>query len=402
MKIDLRALVAMLVGLAIAPTATPVLAQAPGQVPAGYAYYNEDPAAAEQASVEPMAVSGYGCETGACGGACGGACDGGCGMGGGLGPAGLGAGGLAGRSGQAFFGADWLHVRADVSDSTAFVERDITNLNAPTDTFHQTDFDYNSSYRFFGGYRFTDCCGEVLLTYTRFRSEALMTSPDATATRQFNAPFEVNAITPGSRLTIDVDIDADVYDVDFGRTLPLGSPLGDCCPNWCPAWDIQWFFGGRYADIDWTRDSVTTDPNAITSANISSRSRMSFDGAGPRFGINGRRYFGSNGNFSVFAKGAISVLLGDVDYVTTAVSATPGVVPTQLASFTRLIPVTEIEVGGSVHLSENLTISGGYLFSAWHDLGFGDQYFATLTPVFYDDANILGFDAAFLRAEVAY
>jgi hypothetical protein len=91
-----------------------------------------------------------------------------------------------------------------------------------------------------------------------------------------------------------------------------------------------------------------------------------------------------------------------VDYTITGLTSTPGVTPTQRASFTRLIPVTEIELGASVHLSDRFTVSGGYLVSAWHDLGFGDQYFAVLTPVFYDDANILGFDGFFVRAEVTY
>jgi hypothetical protein len=400
MKVNLRALAAMLVGLVAALGATQAQAQAPGQIPAGYAYYNfeqetADPAADPMASpaADPiLAPSACGCEGGVCDGACGMVYNGGAG---GYGVSGWGGGALQ-RPGQAFFGADWLNIRADVSDSTAFVERDAGNA---IDTFHQTDFDYNSSFRLFGGYRFSDCCGEILLTYTRFRSEALMTSPDATATRQFNAAFEVNAITPGSRVTVDADVDADIYDVDFGRTLPLGSALGECCPNWCPAWDIKWFFGARYADVEWIRTSTSTDPAA---QNITSRTRMDFSGGGPRFGVDGRRYIGRNGNFSVYARGAISILLGDVDYLTTGITATPGVVPTQRADFERLIPVTEIEVGGSVHLTDNFTITGGYLFSAWHDLGFGDQYFATLTPVIYDDANILGFDGLFARAEVAF
>lgn len=396
MKVYLRASIAVFAGLLMSVPATRLAAQAPGQMPAGYAYYNAEDEMAE------MTESIVGGDAGSVPCACGDPdCVGGCGsMLGGTSLSGRWGGGpLANRRGDWFFGMDYLNIRADVSDATAFVERDVTSATNPTDTFHQANFDYNSSYRLFGGYRFTDCCGELLLTYSRFRSEATTVSGDSTASRQFNAPFEVNAITPGNRVSVDFDVDADVLDLDFSRTLPLGSALGDCGCDWCPAWDIKWFFGVRYADVEWLRDATTTDPNAST---LFSRSRMDFEGIGPRFGVDGRRYVGRNGNFSLFARGAINVLLGDVDYVTTGITSTPGITVAQRASFTRVIPVTEIELGASVHVSDRITISGGYLLSAWHDLGFGDQYFATLTPIFYDDANILGFDGYFLRAEAAY
>jgi hypothetical protein len=425
MKVNLRALAAIVAGVALAAPDGQVAAQAPGQIPAGYAYYNYAQPGQDMYSYDPhmseppagpmaTASSPCGCGSGtctdgcsdiwkgSCDGSCGGSCGGGCGGRCGL-LKGLLSSRMGNRQGQWFAGADFLYLRADVSESTAWLDRDVTNINTPVDTFQQADFDYEASYRFFGGYRLSDCCGEILVSYSRYTSESEMVSPAATTSRQFFGAFEVNAIEPGSQLISDIDIDADIYDADFARTLPLGSPLGECnsC-NWCPAWDIKWFFGARYADVEWTRDVATTDTIAANSVNISSRTRMDFNGAGPRFGIDGRRYIGRNGNFSVYAKGAISLLMGDVDYVTTAVSATPGVVPTQRANFTRIIPVTDIEAGGSIHLNNNITVTAGYLFSAWHDLGMGDQYFTALTPVVYDDANILGFDGAFARAEISY
>jgi hypothetical protein len=43
------------------------------------------------------------------------------------------------------------------------------------------------------------------------------------------------------------------------------------------------------------------------------------------------------------------------------------------------------------------------LFSAWHDLGFRDEFnFPTLMETRYDDGNILGFDGFFARLEVAF
>ena len=48
--------------------------------------------------------------------------------------------------------------------------------------------------------------------------------------------------------------------------------------------------------------------------------------------------------------------------------------------------------------------SAGYLFSAWHDLGFRDQFdLQTLVESnTTDTANILGFDGFFVRLEVGY
>ena len=69
----------------------------------------------------------------------------------------------------------------------------------------------------------------------------------------------------------------------------------------------------------------------------------------------------------------------------------------------RIIPVTEIELGGSAHLGSRATVSAGYFWAAWHDLGMRDEYgFTQFQLSHYDDANILGFDGFFARAEVTF
>jgi hypothetical protein len=76
---------------------------------------------------------------------------------------------------------------------------------------------------------------------------------------------------------------------------------------------------------------------------------------------------------------------------------------TQTFDTRQIIPVTEIETGLTGHVTCNTSITMGYLFSAWHDLGFRDEFtFPTLMETSYDDANILGFDGFFARLEVAY
>ena len=78
-------------------------------------------------------------------------------------------------------------------------------------------------------------------------------------------------------------------------------------------------------------------------------------------------------------------------------------------SSTQLIPVLDIEAGATVYVCDCFSISGGYLFSAWHDLGMRDTFDILESngvsgggvPTF-DDANILGFDGFFVRSELTF
>jgi hypothetical protein len=135
---------------------------------------------------------------------------------------------------------------------------------------------------------------------------------------------------------------------------------------------------------------------------------MDFQGGGPRFGLEGRRYFGPGLCGSLYLKGDISLLLGDVNLrerriVADQISTTPDTVHTQTATFRNIMPVTEIETGLSVQVLDRVTLTSGYLWSAWHDLGFRDQFaFGTFLETNYDDANILGFDGFFTRVEARF
>ena len=134
---------------------------------------------------------------------------------------------------------------------------------------------------------------------------------------------------------------------------------------------------------------------------------MEFQGAGPRFGLEGRRYFGKKYRASLFLKSDVSLLLGNVNIANTRNVA--GLVNTTILDTTQIIPVLDIVAGGTVSVSDRISVSGGYLFSAWHDLGMRDTFdilddpgFQQPTDLTFDDANILGFDGYFVRAEVSF
>jgi hypothetical protein len=116
----------------------------------------------------------------------------------------------------------------------------------------------------------------------------------------------------------------------------------------------------------------------------------------------------------LYLKGDLSLLLGDVDVTTTRITddfSTPSnadTLLTQTISNRQIIPVTEIEAGLTGHITCNTSVTAGYLLSAWHDLGFRDEFVGltnanvSFLETGYDDANILGFDGFFARVEVAY
>jgi hypothetical protein len=342
------------------------------------------------------------CDQNCCGQNCcpqtSGCCDGGC-------------CGLAG--GRFYFTADYLNVRASFSEATAKVVED---LNAGTDTFVPLNFGFESSYRFGGGYRL-NCCGEeIRFLYTRMTSSA-----EDTAQNGDLVPIEASP-PPGGQTNIHASVDSNTYDIEWAKTIPLGGCCNSCgsccddcqsgcgsacCGHCCPAWDITWSGGFRWGDVDWSRRFAANDANAFTVTDA--RSDMNFHGGGLRTGLEGRRYFGKDGWLSLYAKGDLSLLFGRINLVThrdtfdPSTPGTPTTTNTQTFTNQQIIPVTELEAGVTGQVSCHLSLTGGYLMSAWHDLGFRDQdQLNTLLPISYDDANILGFDGFFARAEFSY
>jgi hypothetical protein len=287
------------------------------------------------------------------------------------------------------------------------------NSDIVTQTFHQLDFEYESAYRVGGGYRLCCCGDEIRFMFTRLSNSA---SVDVSAPQQptdtvIIAPYLPAALSAPATLAVRASVDVKSYDLEFRKTIPLGGSCGsccsDCCQSSCPAWDIVWSGGVRGAQVDTERSyTVSGDPTNVEN-NGTTRSLLEFDGAGLRSGLEGRRYFGRDGWFSVFVKGDISILLGELD-LTTERRLTDGVAPDQRVieslQSQQIIPVTELEAGITANVTCRSAFSAGYMLSAWHDLGFRDEGIrANVQDVnFYDDANILGFDGFFARYEWHY
>ena len=337
---------------------------------------------------------------------CNSGCDSSCGL--------CGFGGLCGSSGGQFFAtADYLYVRSSFSEATAYVAQDLAE---GSDYFVPLEFDYNSSYRFGGGWR-SCCCGDQI----RFMFTRMTSSAGDTAFPGDVVPYEASP-PPGGQTNIRANVDAKYFDLECAKTIPLGGQCcgcgdaccdgcggcGDACGQCCPAWDLTWSGGVRWADVGWARRYAALDSSGfnVTDARVG----MNFQGGGLRTGLEGRRYFFTDGWLSIYGKGDISLLLGDVHLesirdVNDPSSSVPNPVARNTQTFVtrQIIPVTELEAGLTAQVSRRSAITAGYLFAAWHDLGFRDEHeLNTLLPTRYDDANILGFDGFFARIEVGF
>jgi hypothetical protein len=296
-------------------------------------------------------------------------------------------------------GAEYLYARPSFSDGMAFVESAFDG-NDLTQTRQAFDMDYQGSVRAFLGYRLCQCGGELMFTYTNLGGDTQVTTPWATATTIYTGQLEINAIA-GERLASSAGVDLTTYDIDFAKRVYFGAGQAPCDSGCdvCPHWDLFWSAGVRIADIQ--MDYASTIRNDISETTATSRSDISLNGAGPRLGVLGRRYFGAGGFCSLFVSGDASLLLSDFNvesrrYVTGQAASTQ----VERTSVTRMVPVTEIEVGGACRVTPHGTLSAGYLFHAWYDMGTIQGIGGNLPA--HDTANILSFDGLFVRGEWVY
>jgi hypothetical protein len=284
-----------------------------------------------------------------------------------------------------------------LSEAPAYLVHDESNIPTVTDTFHDLDFQYQSSYRFGAGYQLPRAGEQMRFLFTRMSSSA-----DATATSDtdtIRGPFDTDP-GPGGVFTAHGQVDTWSYDVEFAKTIALGGGCG-CTP----AWDITWEGGFRFAQVRNTRSYLGVPADTEEDPTNSASTKLAFQGGGPRFGVEGRRYFGQRQWLSTYVKGDISLLMGHVDVTDHHLTSDTGSIIDQSASFRNIIPVTEIEAGLTGQLTRSVNLTAGYLFSAWQDLGFRDEFNQTGITALntgYDDGNILGFDGFFARLELDF
>jgi hypothetical protein len=333
------------------------------------------------------------CDT--CGGDCGGACE------------------ARGCLGGLWYGSvDYLLFRPRMSQAVAEVRRVETsdtsvtpNVSTLTDTVKEYPFEYQSGFRVAAGYRLIDCGGDFQVAYWRMTNDAHYN--DGPADINNNNPFIAGNLenNPGTGefLNSSTGVTANIFDVEFGKFISMGGPCNPCECNFCPRWDLRFFAGVRAADISRFNNNVVVNDQGEGQSfgNINAR----FVGAGPRVGIQGRRYFGQCGLWSLYAKAAQAILIGDYRMGRTLTVPGEDTTPTQITNqfnlFHRTIPVTDIELGGTWQMAPFTYVSVGYFWQCWWDLGQGENIQGTNFGAL-DSANILGFDGLFVRGEMLF
>jgi len=293
-----------------------------------------------------------------------------------------------------YAGAEYLYLRPNFSspvaaiDESAFVDPN-TNASVLTDRCIVFDVDYDSTFRLFGGYRWGDCGEAIELSYWEVDTGEAFTSPPASAS-QFFAGFMGNiADAPGEILQSDFSVELNVWDIDYTKRVPLrkGSPSdgGHCCP----LWDWAWSIGARIVDFDLNQNQSVFDAagNATALGEVDSQ----FTGAGPRAGLEGRRYFGEGRKWSAYGTGHLALLLGDHELSATRTAGLT--TDLQIEEFIRTVPVTELEVGVSRQIGCRTLLTAGYQFQAWWEIGQFESKKIVAEP------GILSFDGLFVRLE---
>jgi hypothetical protein len=255
------------------------------------------------------------------------------------------------------------------------------------------------------GYRWLDCGGDIQFAYWRLTGDdttPMLGPADDENELVIFAPLDIE-LNDGQFFQSSANVTANIYDIDFAKILALGGPQGCEC-DFCPRWDLRWSAGIRAADISRSNNGLVTALNfdTLSATNIDAK----FQGAGPRLGVQGRRYFGHCGMVSVFAKGSQGLLLGNysINRIRTEFGpspTTPVDVLSQHDSFCRMIPVTDIEFGASWQCASYAIVSIGWYFQCWWDLGQAETIQGTdFGPL--DTANILSFDGLFVRGELMF
>ena len=292
------------------------------------------------------------------------------------------------RRGMWYGSVDYLLFRPRMSQGVAEVRRTLVtdtsvspNTSTVTDTAQEFKFSYQSGFRAAIGYRLLDCGGDIQVAYWRLNANSQFSDGPANTETDNPRLFGQLKNNPGNGgfLSANTGITANIFDVDFAKCLSFGGPQGPCdtcC--FCPRWDVRLWAGARIADISRFDNNVTTTPpvsstaptaDQIVNGNIDAR----FTGAGPRVGLQGRRYFGANGFLSLYARASQALLIGDYRMSRSKTEIgdqqTPTVITNQYDRFSRMIPVSDIEVGGSWQVAPFTYISAGYFFQCWWDLG---------------------------------
>lgn len=299
-----------------------------------------------------------------------------------------------------FAGQEYLFLRTHFSEALAFAR---VNDSMPGGVFtrrvrsEELDFDYESSFRSTLGYHLNDT-SDLRFTYWHLDVDTLVTGV-AGVGETIVDPYGGLAPT-GSDIAASAAVKMNVYDLEYVRPLHFTRPnLG-----------FEYSAGLRIADVEQSSVSTIRNAGVLTSEGAFS---ADFFGVGPYMAMTGNVSSRRFDRLSLFGKMGTALLVGQYDVGSQFMI--PGTVNGgQQAERTRMVPVIEMEVGSEWKATDYLTISSGWLFQSWFNLGasggtfdpnagaFAGGSFDESAFVGTDDADIMSFDGLFVRAELEF
>ncbi len=285
-------------------------------------------------------------------------------------------------------GGEYLFIRPGFSEAVAFVRT--TNTLTSSGVFHEVDsselnFDYSSSFRAFVGCQL-DATTAVQLTYWYLDAAVNVNGQVGQPNQTIVDPFG-NTAGPGGADLTRAAVRLNVYDIDVNKTVAVEN---------CN-FDLGLTAGVRIADLDQTYTSqILTAAGGLGNRGDFSQT---FTGAGPHVGLGGNLWLGEHKRFSLYANGEAAFLLGDLKITSDAFL--PGLAAQQNASRTRLIPVLGTELGVEWRPLSHLSVSAGWMFEDWFDLGTSG---GTFGGNFQEDinSNIMSFNGLMVRAMLQF
>jgi len=303
-----------------------------------------------------------------------------------------------------YVGGEYMNTRVNYSEPTAILQRQVfvddQNNSLFVDRSVPYEFDYQSTYRAYAGYRWGSCGEAINFSFFNFNNITSMNSLQSNPPELVIAGQLEQNPAPGQRLWTALDTSATTYDLDYSKRIPICSCNSDpcsCCD--CPPWAITWNAGARVGDVEINSPTslFAADGTLVSSGNT----LVEFVGAGPKAGIEGRRFFGENYRWSAYGKSNVALLLGQYDVTLAKFTPAAQATTIQTYNYTRIVPVIDLEVGVSRQIGKRTLVTAGYFFQAWFDVSTVNtiDFIGALNANALDDSNIMSFDGFMLRLE---
>lgn len=290
--------------------------------------------------------------------------------------------------------ADFLFAKVRGADVTYATPVDGTlSTSVPLGPQAVTGLDYQPGYRV-GGAWAIDCWSSVTANYLSYQTS---TEDNAHLAGGGGTFFRADTVLPGT-LNVAADsltarafnyVDIQTADVNFKSLLWYG----DC-------YSVNYVLGAKYSHLDQqfnARYSVLGKTNVDTD--------VDFDGAGPRVGLEGERFF-LNSGFMTYSKGALNLLCGasSAKYVQTNVFT--GIQGQTSLSQGRVVFMPELELGaGWQNCTGRFRVTAGYYVAGWFNMLSTPEYLSTVRTdqnSFEHQVKTLTLDGMTLRAEYRY